>query len=496
MTPPMSPSPPTAPTKRRRVLFLRVAVAAFSALCVLVAPIVSHQQSTRSPYQRTQNDLTLLSVYHDPTADRFSGVTLVRSFMDWLQHLWTPLPPKPRYPSIIIALPDNATPLYGAKLPVHDPVYAAKVSMRSSTGDRFALNDAEFVMVSPKNGGKATNYCIAKLPKPGVPANYQWMDMTVDDQNGHRGTWRVWEFPRLKHVLSPTSTLHEKESVHHISLQARAWWDAQSAPPRLAGDSTLSMPVIAEIKALVPPVALSHPSHLWGIKIVSMTQEWDDPTTNQSMDFGTSGTPIVHSSRPLIGPGTSWAEAQTTIAPRPFDQHLTRLEAKLTEYDATEETVTFRNLFLDPHKKGLIVRVPAGGLSQTTKSGVRVLITDQSQWGKSTVVYKPNMVRLLYSLSPNSPPQRYKTSGNKQFERKSFVTGVALDKSGFYSVINYDPYESGSPCAYLLLSKQLPHPILNQLTIRVSQQTELQTVPVIFTVPVHKGKPKEAWNPF
>ncbi len=404
---------------------------------------------------------------------------------------------------------DTEFPSVEIALPLGTKTGQFPAMARASTGDTFPLSCEDLFPVA--NSGKIAPHSFVRLPP--VPATYQWLDITLDDKKGHRGTWRIHHLNPIKHALLPTVPSVEKQTVQGVPVEARAWWDNKAvkaassgggmgntsnpffgASSFSSGGSVFegSVPVVAELRAVIPASALARPSQSWGVEIVSLTQEWQD-----------GNAPLLNrtASRTSLGPGTTYAQTHAATVPHPAAQHVARIEAKLTRYEGLDESVTFRNVPLKAEGKGFRVRRASGmkgshEVSLTTPSGIRLTLTGTKTTPQGTGASEPgevNDVQVGVELSPGneavlprSPLQ--KRVGKNQTLRISW--NVLFDSDLITSLSS----SSEASAVTLRYKKRLARPVLPELTVHVAQEAKLEEVPITFTVPVRAGKPKADWQ--
>ncbi len=430
---------------------------------------------------RVQNGLTLVT--HHTGRQQSAPRTPTRTFFQWINaHLF----PTGSY------VTDMEMPCLEIALPKGTTTGQFPATARASTGDVFPLSCDDW-MATGNSAQSRAPHTFVRLPN--VPATYQWLDVTVKDKKGHAGTWRITKLPHLKHALSPTAPLHETETVKRIPLEARAWWDPKGTRTNLQGEfGNEALPIVAEIRGVVPQTALALPSHSWTVSIDGLTQEWEPASRPLPFVRGKnsiSGFSMGSSGYSISGPTglVTTASATAASAPHPGVQTRAKIDATLTLRDSHDESVTFHNIPLEKNGRGLRVRAGSGGIVLSTPSGVRVRLLPQrspASFGSpagSNNVDITAVVSPENGLVPGSPLQ--KRAGKQPLQVSCHIPFSGGDLIGMMSNNKNDR---------LTYKKRLPRPVLPELTVNVTQTAELKSFPVQFTVPVRAGKPKTRWS--
>ena len=454
-----------------------------------------------NPYPRQQNGLRFVTVL--PAVPHISPARPTASqFWQQVSAAFSRTPPDfwegrgASIPRAVIELPPGSG---GLRLS------SFTASARASTGDTFPLFVSGGFSGSPAPGVGVKDFAEVSLPFPGVPATYQWIDVFLDDHNGHTGTWRVYDLPLLKHAVLPATPLQQSQTVQNIHLSARAWWDSAALSPinkTVAGSSdTNALPVAAQIKAEVPQSAFSAPTQNLSVEIVSITPEWDDPArTTPFNQGGSGGMGNAYGSRSFGGPNylvnaAAYSFAASAIAPHPAAQHIARIDANLTQFDTHTETVIFRDVPLEADGNGW--RIAQGGAEKTTPSGVRVSLTKPLP-EDDTAILTSRDVCFKIAITPETgllPASPLK----KRVGAKTLVRVTGDVPGGAFGTMRWRTHsgdDKSFPNVRLTYAKPVSRPVLAFLAITINQEATMRAVPVSFVVPVTHGKPKERWDDY
>ena len=447
-------------------------VVAFAALLSAFVVFGLRERSLliqQSPYPKTQNGLTFVAQHKNNSLKPLSPWENFKNFASgYAPFLFAPVY-QWYFPSMEIAVP----------LTTSHSTFSA--SAKTPTGEAFDLGSttSAFANVS-------SDHLLVTLPD--VPANYPFLDVTLDDKKGHRGTGRVYDLPRLKRALPVSAPLCEAQTVQKVNLSARAWWKAGAAPkvPTRLFLPSFSLPVVFEIKA-TSAQPLASPSEQWGVQINQITHQWElPPPLSPAVAQGS-----VQYSETARGTNGAYTKALTAITPHPSDQHIAQIKATLSRYDRTGETVTFRNVPLEADLSGLSVKSQSG-VSRTTPSGVRVTLLSPYT-SRSALAFESspgaNDVTFGVKVSPET--------GNlpaSPLQKRVGKTPLHLSWQVPYNSRALSDMTTDPNTVRMRFQKRLPSPVLPELVVNITQEAELQKIPVVFTVPVKAGKPTERWG--
>ncbi len=472
----LAPAPPPKPLKaprspRSKRLFVGATGAALLGIGALFLVPYLIREHRRNPYLPVQNGLILRAIHaSDYKPFRPNGPD---SFM-------------PGYPSIEVELPRGAR--------------FSRAEGRASTGDLILLNSVmpQTLPANPLDLIWGDRHSIViHLPQFGVPAAFKWVDVTVVDNQKRQGTWRVYGLPQFKRVLPPEIPRMEQQKANGITTVARAW--------RSQTTESAERPffIQAEVKAIVPPSALSRPSDVWCAKIRSVDLEWE-PSVSTSpfpVDSERKSEFISTNKGPLAGPGTFYASVGTSdLSGSPTVQQRARIEGSLVRSAVLIETVTFRNLPLVPFGKGRKVDISSRPFLETPR-GVRVQLNSPGFY-PSKRRYAPHDVAVAYSVSVDaSLPQAARgfyiqsalpieANACRAIENAHYMYDPPVQINNEHPVRNV----TGGNRAYLLDVKSTSSSVLPALTIQIAHQTEVQSIPISFVVPIQNSQPKDIWS--
>ena len=447
-----------------------------------------------NPYPRQQNEIRFVGVFDPKPGNRLfrrvSFAQKARAFLvDWISppSLWDNYAAP--YPTVVFEMPAGT-----------GGMGKYRASGRASDGSvLFMETHFSFLGKGGTNSRQAT-FGVVRLPHPGVPDTVEWVDVSLDDMRGHAGTWRIYRLIRLKHALLPDAPPRTSQTVQNIPVSVRAWWDAEAAPPInktvLLGGDARAFPVVVEARAVVPPKDFTRPSQTWGVRIVDIVPEWADPTPAVLLSNGSMSRvfPAANERAAWVSPGLVrgpvYGKALSAVAPTPSVQHLAQVKAELIKYDTLRETVTFGNVALESDGRGWAIAEP--GVSVVTPSGVRVHLERSVSWSGG-LTRDGRDVSLHVDVSPGSgllPASPLQKRVGAELPLR--VTWEVLPRKDVGQLFWGRSVEFRN--LTLSYPKQLTSPLLDEVTVVVTQEAVLQTVPLDFMVPVQNGKPRQKWG--
>jgi len=308
----------------------------------------------------------------------------------------------------------------------------------------------------------------------GYPETVRWADVTLDDHQGGRATWRVTHLPPMQHTLPAPVTAQAAFHQGAITAHAAAY-HGPDPNGNLQGQILL-----CDVSGTVKPSP-----HQWELGPMTLTREWEAPgyaapssnnswgteKKNGAVRFEANGDPVYAQ------------QAQPYLA----DTHWVRLTARLQEFETYDETVVFHNLSSVKTPTGNRFLVGAQPEAVTTPSGITATLVDPRPDRDANNHITADTAALMIQCSapnldalPHSPLWR----------RFKGVVTLSCEVPEPYE--RYGSTGGGAQGIYIFRSaKPLPKLIAN-FPVIVRQRVNLSAVPMTFTLPVGDKPPKAA----
>lgn len=343
------------------------------------------------------------------------------------------------------------------------------------------------------SGSSGPKMLLVSIPT-GYPDACKWINVSVDDKQGHTATWRIEHLPPSQHVLSPPVALQKTFAQKSIRVTAHAW----RGYDRYAHANVIKF----SLKGDVPP----H-SHQWETWITGYAREWEPSgfveQTGRSEGFGTVASrkngkgAIDIGEETLRGNGSNnYMTSLSYLA----DNHFLRLHCEMEQFETYHERVTFHNIPLAKNLKGIVCLAPSHALSQTTPSGITVTLPAgreqeaeafRNNFGSEGMAYPGKTkfaINYLLRLDPsNAAASLPRSPLSQKFHKPVTITASLaepLQESGSYS-------QGGHPTVHNFHAPGGTTTVLKDFPIVVQQQCDLQVVPMTFTLPIEDRKPKK-----
>lgn len=227
----------------------------------------------------------------------------------------------------------------------------------------------------------------------------------------------------------------------------------------------------------------------WRVEIKKVEAEWQAPQPILNKTYSTTKWGVSGS----FSSGKRTLYAQTEVYPLPCAQaqRVARVHALLTRYQQFTETATFRDLPLRPVRGGLQFALPKPR-TVTTRAGVRLVLSSDTL-GNSFFGGPQNVVFRLRVEPAEANDKGVRLPASPLFRRYKKPVRVSAQADWdevhiagrFYS----SDGDQGVRLHYVPASGRL-----DALSFTVTQEVALETVPLTFTVPVAKVRPKADWG--
>ena len=369
--------------------------------------------------------------------------------------LWIKLPPS-------VSLPQNC--LDSAHSPCRN---ALTVTARTSDGNTVSLPWRAVFQRSAKDP-------ILVIIPAGYPDTVHWADVTLDDKQGDKATWRITHLPPMQHVLAPPVTPQTAFHQGNIAVTARAY---RGSDPNGNGYGSM---ILCDVTGTI-----ANAPNSWELGPLTLTGEWEPPGYIAPSGNSTFGTGKDAQNKVIIQAMRQAVYYNQTDF-YPSATHWVRLNARLQEFGTYDETVTFHNLSVVTYQ-GSSGHYLAAAQPQTvtSPSGITLTLVDVQHQKQLTHSWGGTGVSLFirypqgskFSLLPHSPLWR-KHNGPIRV-----------------SVEMVKPYESygssGDDQEYIYSfhsDKPLPKTFTN-FPVILRQRVDLRTVPMTFTLPVQDAAP-------
>ncbi len=311
----------------------------------------------------------------------------------------------------------------------------------------------------------------------GLPTGYspacRFAEITLSDRHGHTACWRFSRLPRMQQAIPSPVTAVTSVTQNGITVSAQAW----NVPTGVCG---------YRFTSTVPPN-----SHQWEMVVTRREYIWEP--------FGYTGEAGFHPLPTKINPNNKAPGASTVYDGYtdfnyyPRTNRFLQMTAEMHQFETYDEMVTFHNVIVKHDRTfNVYCIVLPKQLSQTTPSGVTITLPAQD--GKSGFMTMDNCLNVQVSTSPKITFQQTESLlPNSPLAR---AYGKPVHLSLMFTPPGKSPGGSdgqGDGPAYYALSlwgtRPLP-PVLKDFTITVHQRVDLQTLPMIFTVPIADHAPQ------
>lgn len=308
----------------------------------------------------------------------------------------------------------------------------------------------------------------------GYPDTVRWADVTLDDHQGGRATWRVTHLPPMQHVLAAPVTAQATFRQGAVTAHAAAY---RGPDP----NGNLKTPVlVCDVKGTVKPSP-----HQWTLGPMTLTREWEPlgyvaPGGNVTYGTGTKGgvTQIEATDQVVYA-----QQAQPYLA----DTHWVRLTARLQEFETHDETVVFHNLSVIKTPAGNRFLVGARPETVATPSGISVTLVDPRPNRDANDHHAPDTAALMIRCSPAAASS---LPHSPLWQRFKGVVTLSCEVPKPYE--SYGSSGSGAQGTYIFHSAKPLPPIIASFPVIVRQRVNLRAVPMTFTLPVGDKPPKAA----
>jgi len=232
------------------------------------------------------------------------------------------------------------------------------VTARTSDGLQIPLRWRE---TDTRNGNDPV-VLLLEIPA-GYPETVRWADVTLDDHQGDRATWRVTHLPPMQHILP--APVAARAAFHQGAITAHA---AAYRGPDPNGNLQGQV-LLCDVTGTVKPSP-----HQWELGPMTLTREWEAPgyvAPSGNVSYGTetkNGVTRIEAADQVIYA----QQAQPYLA----NTHWVRLTARLQEFETYDETAVFHNLSEVKTPTGNRFLVSPRPQTVTTPSGVSVTLVD------------------------------------------------------------------------------------------------------------------------
>lgn len=346
------------------------------------------------------------------------------------------------------------------------------VTGQSSTGDTFPLPWK--TMSDSSSPGASTPMLLAIIPA-GYPDTYQWVDVSVDDRQGHKARWRITHLPPSQHVLAPPIALQNTFQQGNIKATARAYRGRPAYYP--PGSPMLLYDIHGTITG---------GTHQWELGHIARTLEWE-PVGYSPQDMG-----VTYGSQSTLQ-GIRFECVDQRISqsygdqPTAYEknQHFLRLSAQFQQFETYDEKITFHNLTIIKNRNANAFLASKELQTATTPSGITVTLPDfATQTSGNSNRYGGfggDYMNCVLNFSPATAIASLPRSPLWQHYRRLIMVEVEAAK----------PFEragsSSNGNGVRIYSFHLPpnHPkVIPNFTVIVRQRVDLQAVPMTFTLPI------------
>ena len=347
-----------------------------------------------------------------------------------------------------------------------------------------------------------------KYVRVDIPSGYsnacRFVDLTLVTRTGPFPRWRIDRLPSMKQIIPASATPQTSQTIQGIRVSARAW--------RMRHEIYLQ---------LLPVLPLG--SHQWELGPRQSWSEWEKGDQPAAVDKDTLNY------QPIEGRGSHFTEADTrwygslmTILPADYHSasKFVRLDCGLIQFETLDEAVTFPDVSVqheivagasqnpqDDEYQTFYVFVPKA-VTLTTPSGIAVTLPTQgkeSQANGNGLMAGDINVRL--SVKPSYRPEDLPSSplvhqfGKPVTIRVDFAPADSLitwstqpgdtQSYGLRRPMNPKWSEKLSGQKMQKVPLQIAPPNHENLTVIIHQRTEIQTIPLSFTVPVAGTPPPD-----
>jgi len=340
------------------------------------------------------------------------------------------------------------------------------VTARTSDGLQIPLRWRE---TDTRNGNDPV-VLLLEIPA-GYPETVRWADVTLDDHQGDRATWRVTHLPPMQHILP--APVAARAAFHQGAITAHA---AAYRGPDPNGNLQGQV-LLCDVTGTVKPSP-----HQWELGPMTLTREWEAPgyvAPSGNVSYGTetkNGVTRIEAADQVIYA----QQAQPYLA----NTHWVRLTARLQEFETYDETAVFHNLSEVKTPTGNRFLVSPRPQTVTTPSGVSVTLVDPRPDRDANNHHAADTDALMIQcVAPNlaSLPR------SPLWQRFKGVVTLSCEVPKPYE--GYGSSGGGAQGTYMFHSAEPLPKLIASFPVIVRQRVDLRAVPMTFTLPVRDKKP-------
>ena len=374
--------------------------------------------------------------------------------------------------------------LYGSNFDSRVPPLQA--SVQTAAGDVTPLNW--------KIIGTQAEPQFYRIEVPGGYSNEcRYIDVTLVPNTGPFPRWRITRLPKMRRVIPDAPAITSSLTRSGITTTAQAWRSRHW--------------IFLQVRPILPPN-----SHQWELARNEHWSEWE--TFNQPHRQGSAiGMPIVGRRGVFTREDVSYHGALTAdlVAPYRSASQDVRMDCTLLQFETYDEQVTFHNLTVkaDPsNPRDSPLKTYAFVLTRpvtlTTPSGIAVTLPSQGGDANLPMGDKINLkITIPQTAMPSDLPQSPLV---RQFGKPVTLSVLFAPPYDAYGhtvergeTRTYSMWPPKNPAWHYSQLKGVPRiplfldvpPVLKDLTIIIRQHVDLQTIPMIFTVPVSDTPPPD-----